>query len=304
VLAVSDRIVVMRGGAVVGEARPAESTEASLASMMVGREVILTVPKGSAHPGEVVLEAEHLNALDDRGARIVDGVSFQVRGGEILGIAGVQGNGQTELVEVLTGLRKAEYGKVLIGGLDVTNSSPRRITEKASAHIPENRQKFGMVGSYPVSENLVLNTYYREPFAHGVVRDYQAVADNGRNLVQVFDVRTPSVETAGGTLSGGNQQKMVVARELGRDIELLIAAQPTRGVDVGSIEFIHSQIVAQRDSGVAVLLVSAELDEIMALSDRIAVIFEGKIIDTVDAATATREQVGLLMAGVENATPA
>jgi simple sugar transport system ATP-binding protein len=252
----------------------------------------------------VVLEAEHLNALDDRGARIVDGVSFQVRGGEILGIAGVQGNGQTELVEVLTGLRKAEYGKVLIGGLDVTNSSPRRITEKASAHIPENRQKFGMVGSYPVSENLVLNTYYREPFAHGVVRDYQAVADNGRNLVQVFDVRTPSVETAGGTLSGGNQQKMVVARELGRDIELLIAAQPTRGVDVGSIEFIHSQIVAQRDSGVAVLLVSAELDEIMALSDRIAVIFEGKIIDTVDAATATREQVGLLMAGVENATPA
>jgi simple sugar transport system ATP-binding protein len=300
VLAVADRIVVMRAGAVVGEATPSESTEASLASMMVGREVILTVPKGSAHPGEVVLEVENLNALDDRGARIVDGVSFQVRSGEILGIAGVQGNGQTELVEVLTGLRKAEYGQILIGGLDVTNLSPRRITEKASAHIPENRQRFGMVGSYPVSENLVLNTYYREPFAHGVVRDYQAVADNGRNLVQVFDVRTPSVETAGGTLSGGNQQKMVVARELGRDIELLIAAQPTRGVDVGSIEFIHSQIVAQRDRGVAVLLVSAELDEIMALSDRIAVIFEGKIIDSVDADKATREQLGLLMAGVKN----
>ncbi len=157
-----------------------------------------------------------------------------------------------------------------------------------------------MVGSYPVSENLVLNTYYREPFSHGVVRDYEAVKDNGRNLVEVFDVRTPSVETPGGTLSGGNQQKMVVARELGRDIELLIAAQPTRGVDVGSIEFIHSQIVAQRDRGVAVLLVSAELDEIMALSDRIAVIFEGKIIDTLDAEEATREQLGLLMAGVKN----
>jgi ABC-type uncharacterized transport system ATPase subunit len=300
VLAVSDRIVVMRDGRVVGDATPAESTEASLASMMVGREVILKVPKGPAHPEEVVLDVENVHALDERGARVVDGVSFQVRRGEILGIAGVQGNGQTELVEVLTGLRKAEEGKVLIGGLDVTNASPRQVTEKGSAHIPENRQKFGMVGSYPVSENLVLNTYYREPFAHGVIRDYDAVAENGRNLVEVFDVRTASVETAGGTLSGGNQQKMVVARELGRDIELLIAAQPTRGVDVGSIEFIHSQIVAQRDRGVAVLLVSAELDEIMALSDRIAVIFEGKIIDTLDAEEATREQLGLLMAGVKN----
>jgi ABC-type uncharacterized transport system ATPase subunit len=300
VLAVSDRIVVMRDGRVVGDATPAESTEASLASMMVGREVILKVPKGPAHPEEVVLDVENVHALDERGARVVDGVSFQVRRGEILGIAGVQGNGQTELVEVLTGLRKAEEGKVLIGGLDVTNASPRQVTEKGSAHIPENRQKFGMVGSYPVSENLVLNTYYRDPFAHGVIRDYDAVAENGRNLVEVFDVRTASVETAGGTLSGGNQQKMVVARELGRDIELLIAAQPTRGVDVGSIEFIHSQIVAQRDRGVAVLLVSAELDEIMALSDRIAVIFEGKIIDTLDAEEATREQLGLLMAGVKN----
>jgi ABC-type uncharacterized transport system ATPase subunit len=302
VLAVADSIVVMRGGKVVGEATPDESTEASLASLMVGREVILTVPKGPADPGEVVLDVKDLNALDDRGTRIVDGVSFEVRNGEILGIAGVQGNGQTELVEVLTGLRKAEYGHVLFGGVDLTNTSPRRVLEQGSAHIPENRQKYGMVSPYSVSENLVLNTYYREPFARGVVRNYQAVEENGKNLVQVFDVRTPSVETPGGSLSGGNQQKMVVARELGREIELLIAAQPTRGVDVGSIEFIHSQIVEQRDNGVAVLLVSAELDEILALSDRIAVIFEGKIIDTVDAATATREQLGLLMAGVENAT--
>lgn len=299
VLAVADRIVVMRDGRVVGEARPAESTEASLASMMVGREVILTVPKGPAHPEEVVLEVENLHASDDRGARAVDGISFQVRSGEILGIAGVQGNGQTELVEVLTGLRKAENGKVIIGGLDVTNAPPRRITEQGSAHIPERRHRYGMVDTYPISENLVLNTYYRRPFARGLVRDYQAIEDNGRNLVQVFDVRTPSVETPSASLSGGNQQKMVVARELGRDIELLIAAQPTRGVDVGSIEFIHSRIVEQRDSGVAVLLVSAELDEILALSDRIAVIYNGKIIDTLDAATATREQLGLLMAGVK-----
>jgi simple sugar transport system ATP-binding protein len=302
VLEVADSIVVMRGGRVVGEATPADSTEASLASMMVGREVILTVPKGPAQPGEVVLDVKDLNALDDRGARIVDGVSFEVRRGEILGIAGVQGNGQTELVEVLTGLREAEYGHVLFGDVDLTDASPRRVTEQGSAHIPENRQKYGMVSPYSVSENLVLNTYYREPFARGVVRNYQAIDENGRNLVQVFDVRTPGVETPGGSLSGGNQQKMVVARELGREIELLIAAQPTRGVDVGSIEFIHSQIVAQRDNDVAVLLVSAELDEILALSDRIAVIFEGKIIDTVDAATATREQLGLLMAGVKNAT--
>lgn len=299
VLAVAHRIVVMRDGRVAGEATPAESTEATLASMMVGREVILKVPKGPAHPGRVVLDASEVRARDDRGSVVVNGVSFQVRSGEILGVAGVQGNGQTELVEVLTGLRKAEEGHVAIDGLDVTNASPRRITEQGSAHIPENRHRFGMVNAYPVSENLVLNTYYRSPFARGLVRDYEAVEDNGKKLVQVFDVRTPSVATAGGSLSGGNQQKLVVARELGRDIELLIAAQPTRGVDVGSIEFIHSRIVEQRDAGVAVLLVSAELDEIMALSDRIAVMYEGEIIDTVDAATATREQLGLLMAGIK-----
>lgn len=300
VLDVADHIVVMRNGQVVGEAKPAESTQSSLASLMVGREVILTVPKGPARPENVVLEVTGLRARDDRDSMAVDDVGFQVRHGEILGIAGVQGNGQTELVEVLTGLRKAEQGQVLFGGVDITNASPRRVTEQGSAHIPENRHRYGMVKAYPISENLVLNTYYRSPYAHRLVRDYDAIEENAKRLVEVFDVRTPSVATPGGALSGGNQQKMVVARELGRDIELLIAAQPTRGVDVGSIEFIHSQIVAQRDKGVAVLLVSAELDEILALSDRIAVIFEGQIIDTVDAAEATREQLGLLMAGVKN----
>ncbi len=300
VLEVAHRIMVMRDGRSVGEALPEESTQASLASMMVGREVILTVPKGPAQPGEVVLDVKGLKAEDDRGSMAIDGVSLQVRAGEVLGVAGVQGNGQTELVEVLTGLRQPLEGRILMGEADVTRASPRQVTEQGSAHIPENRHRYGMVDPYPVSENLVLNTYHRRPFSRGLVRDYKAIGQNGERLVELFDVRTPSVYTPGGSLSGGNQQKMVVARELGREIELLIAAQPTRGVDVGSIEFIHSRIVEQRDNGVAVLLVSAELDEILALSDRIAVMYEGQIIDTVDAATATREQLGLLMAGVKS----
>lgn len=298
VLAVAQRIVVMRGGRVVGSALPEESTQASLASMMVGREVILTVAKGPAHPSEVVLDVSNLQVPGERGIVAVNGVTFQVRQGEVVGVAGVQGNGQMELVEALTGLRRPEGGRILLGAEDLSAASPRRFTEGGSAHIPENRHRFGMIEAYPVSENLVLNRYYQPPFARGLIRDYQAIEQNAENLVQVFDVRTPSVMTAAGNLSGGNQQKMVVARELGHEIALLIAAQPTRGLDVGSIEFIHSRIIEQRDSGVAVLLVSAELDEIMALSDRILVMYKGELIGEVDAAVATREQLGLLMAGV------
>ena len=298
VLAVAHRIVVMRDGRVVGGALPAESTQASLASMMVGREVILKVVKELAHPGDVVLKVENLKAMDDRGSMAVNGVSFQVRKGEIVGVAGVQGNGQTELVEALTGLRKIKEGEITLAGQDLSKARPRHFTEGGESHIPEDRHRYGMVAPYSVSENLVLNRYYKLPFARGWVRDYRAIDENARRMVEVFDVRTPSILTPGGTLSGGNQQKMVVARELGREPALLLAAQPTRGVDVGSIEFIHNRIVEQRDNGVAVLLVSAELDEVMALSDRILVMYKGEIIGEVDAATATREQLGLLMAGV------
>jgi ABC-type uncharacterized transport system ATPase subunit len=300
VLAVAHRIVVMRNARVVGEALPAESTEATLASMMVGREVMLVVDKAPTHPKELVLHVENLRAMDDRGHQVLRGASFEVRASEVLGIAGVQGNGQTELVEVLTGLRPANGGKVMIGDRDVTNASPRTVTEQGVAHIPENRHRFGMVSSISVANNLALNTYYKAPYAHRLVIDERVVREKAEQLVQEFDVRTPSVDTSGGSLSGGNQQKLVVARELGRPIKLLIAAQPTRGIDVGSIEFIHNRIVSERDAGVAVLLVSAELDEIMALSDRIAVMYHGDIIDTLPANTATREHLGLLMAGVKH----
>ncbi len=300
VLAVADRISVLRAGRLVGTTTPDQATEASLAAMMVGREVLLTVDKLPAQPGEEVLRVEDLRVLDDRGLVAVDGVSLSVRAGEILGIAGVQGNGQTELVEALTGLRPVESGRIVINGQEVTGRPPRAITEAGSAHVPEDRQRDGMVGSYTVADNLVLNTYYRPPFARGIVRDEQQVAEFAQRLVREFDIRTPSIYALASTLSGGNQQKMIVAREFSRPVALLIAAQPTRGIDVGAIEFIHQQIVRLRDEGAAVLLVSAELDEIMALSDRIAVMYRGQLIAEVPAEEATREQLGLLMAGVRS----
>ena len=300
VLDVSHRIVAMRAGRVVGEATPEESTQASLAEMMVGREVILQVPKGPAHPERVVLDVRGLSTQVERSGVALRNVSLQVRAGEILGVAGVQGNGQTELVESITGLRRALSGTVIFNGIDITRSTPRNRTNLGMAYIPEDRHRYGMVSSYSVADNLVLNTYFQAPFANRGIRDDDACYAHAERLVEQFDIRTPDVDTAAGSLSGGNQQKMVVARELGREISLLVASQPTRGVDVGSIEFIHQQIVAQRDRGVAVLLVSAELDEILTLSDRIAVIYEGEIIATVDGPTATREQIGLLMAGVRS----
>ncbi len=300
VLYISDRIVVLRNGKVVGETTPAEATQEKLAAMMVGREVILTVDKKPARPGDVVLEVKNLRAKSDLGDEALRGVSFQVREGEILGVAGVQGNGQTELVEVITSLKKAEGGQVIINGEDMTNASPRAITQKGqSSHVPEDRHAYGMVATYSVADNLVLNTYNLPPFAKGVTVNRPAIIEHAEKLIQEFDVRTPSPHTMAGSLSGGNQQKMVVAREFSRPIKLLIAAQPTRGIDVGSIEFIHNQIVAKRDEGVAVLLVSSELDEIMSLSDRIAVMYKGEIIDIVPREEATRENIGLLMAGVK-----
>jgi simple sugar transport system ATP-binding protein len=298
VLAVADRITVLRDGHVVGTTTPAEATEEKLAEMMVGREVILTVDKGPPKLGDVVLDVEDLVVLDERQMRAVDGVSLQVRAGEILGVAGVQGNGQTELVEAITGLRRAASGEVEILGRDTTHSSPRQIIEAGVAHVPEDRQKHGLVLSYPLVDNLVLSTYYRPPFAEGLVMDDEAVDEFGRKAIAEYDVRTPSEYVLAGKLSGGNQQKLIVAREFSRASKLVVAAQPTRGLDVGSIEFIHQRLVEQRDAGSGILLVSVELDEIMSLSDRIAVLYQGQIIETVSASEASREELGLLMAGV------
>ncbi len=299
VLRVADRIVVLRRGEVVGEADPHSATQGSLAAMMVGREVILEVKKSAAHPGAPVLEIVDLRARNDQDEVALNGVNLTVHAGEIVGVAGVQGNGQTELVEALTGLRHVDSGHIRIDSTDRTNATPRQITaDGQSCHIPEDRHAYGMVDSYSIADNLVLNTYYKTPFARGLTINEQAIRSHAQALVEKFDVRTPSVMLSGGSLSGGNQQKMVVAREFSRPIHLLIAAQPTRGIDVGSIEFIHQQIVAKRDEGVAVLLVSSELDEIMALADRIAVMYKGSVIDIVSRADATREGLGLLMAGI------
>ncbi len=306
VLALSDRIAVLRGGKMVGTADPETSTERDLATLMVGREVILTVPKEPAEPEAPVLKVEGLQAMGDRGGMAVKGISFEVKAGEIVGVAGVQGNGQTELVEVLTGLREAEGGTVQLLGQDVTNATPRVITETGSAHIPEDRQADGLVLGYSIADNLILNTYYLPPIARGMVMRADAVMDRAKTLVEEYDVRTPSIMTPVGNLSGGNQQKVIVARELSRDVKLVIASQPTRGLDVGSIEYIHSQLVRKRDEGAAVFLVSAELDEVLSLADRILVMFEGEIMGVVPAEEATKEEIGLLMAGIhaEDEAPA
>jgi simple sugar transport system ATP-binding protein len=299
VLAVADQISVMRAGRMVGTAEPSKATEASLAEMMVGRKVILQVEKEDAHPTDVVLRVENLQVLDDRRHPAVRDLSLEVHAGEILGIAGVQGNGQREFVEALTGLRPIVAGEVSIAGQNATHLKPRQITEMGIAHIPEDREKHGLVMAYSIADNMVLNSYYLPTFSNGPVMNRERIEANSRELVKKFDVRTPSIDTHVRTLSGGNKQKVIVAREFSRPVKLLIANQPTRGIDVGSIEFIHNQIVAQRDRGVAVLLVSAELDEILSLSDRVAVIFEGHIVKTLPIAEATRERLGLLMAGSE-----
>lgn len=304
VMAVADRITVLRLGRSVGTVRPKETDPQSLASLMVGRDVNLVVDKNLAAPGEPVLQVQDLIALDERGHVAVNGVSFEVRAGEVLGVAGVQGNGQTELVYALTGLRPPASGTVKIAGADVSRATPREITEKGVAHVPEDRQKHGLVLSFPVSDNIALNTYYLPPFAKGLNMQEQAIITTSEELVKQFDVRTPNVFVNVSALSGGNQQKVIIAREFSRPIKLLIASQPTRGLDVGSIEYIHSRIIEKRDEGTAVLVVSSELDEILALSDRIAVMFKGQILDIVPAAGVSKEHLGLLMAGIKPAEDA
>jgi simple sugar transport system ATP-binding protein len=304
VLEIADRIAVLRHGKIVGSALPQEATEASLASMMVGRDVILKVEKEPSEPGEVVLDVENLHALDDRNLPALEGVSLQVREGEVLGIAGVQGNGQTELVEALTGLRQIESGRVTMLGNDITSTSPRKVREIGSAHVPEDRQRDGLILPFSIADNLVLNTYYEEPFAKGISLQHVNIEKVAKDRVDQFDVRTPGIFVPVSNLSGGNQQKVIVAREFSRPIKVLIASQPTRGLDVGSVEYIHNRIIQKRDEGCAVLLVSPELDEIINLSDRIAVMFEGKILAILSAEEATREKLGLLMAGITESVPA
>lgn len=304
VLAIADRINVLRLGKVVGTADPKTATEPELASLMVGRSVELTAHKQPAQPKETVLQVNNLRVLDDRENLAVDNVTLEVRAGEVVGVAGVQGNGQTELVEALTGLRRILSGDISIDGTPTTHASPRKIVELGVGHVPEDRQRDGLVLPYPIADNMVLNTYYKPPFAKGVVIQQAEVNKVATERVKQFDVRTPSITTAAGKLSGGNQQKVIIARELSRPIKLLIASQPTRGLDVGSIEYIHSRIVEKRTEGCAVLLVSTELDEILALSDRIAVMYRGRIVAIVEAAGVTKEYLGLLMAGVDPASVA
>lgn len=303
VLDYADLITVIRRGKVIGSVKPEEADQNILATMMVGRDVELELEREAAHPGEKVLEVKDLVVLDETNQVAVDGVSFDVYAGEVLGIAGVQGNGQTELVEAVTGLDSAFSGQILLMGQDVTQFSPREITEIGAAHIPEDRQRDGLVLTFPVTDNLILQTYYQQPYAEGVQIRWDTAQKDAVNLIKQFDIRTPGPNTHVGSLSGGNQQKVIVARELARPIKLLVAAQPTRGLDVGSIEYIHKQILSKRDSNVAVLLVSTELDEVLQLSDRIAVMYRGKILDIVPSEKATKEGIGLLMAGIKDSQP-
>ena len=304
VLEIADRITVIRRGRVVGSRLPSETDEDDLAALMVGREVSLVVDRGESHPGEPVLTVKDLTVNNDRGREVVHGINFEVRAGEILGIAGVAGNGQDELVEAITGLRKPAGGTVNLAGRDVTTAGTREMHNLGMSFVPADRHRFGLVLSYPLTDNVVLTDYYERPYARGLIRDEKAARERCVEAIEQFDVRTPSPDVTAGTLSGGNQQKVIVAREFDRDLKLLVLDQPTRGLDVGSIEFIHRQTIRKRDAGTAVLLVSAELDEVLELSDRVAVMYRGQIVAVVDGRTADREEVGLLMAtGGRKAAP-
>lgn len=298
VMAVADRIAVLRGGKLMGTTTPNESSESKLAQMMVGREVVLRVKKTQAKPKDVLLAVKNLHVNDDRKLEAVKNLSLEVHAGEILGLAGVEGNGQRELVEAICSMRPRLSGDVLVKGRSIPNMNPKAAHLAGISHIPEDREKHGLVTSYSIADNLVLNQYDQAPFARGWVRDLEKVSSNGEALVEKFDIRAPGASLTAGSLSGGNKQKVVVARELSQQLDVVVAAQPTRGVDVGSIEFIHTQLIAARDAGAAVLLVSAELDEILSLADRIAVISNGKIVATFSAQEADRNTVGRLMAGL------
>jgi simple sugar transport system ATP-binding protein len=298
VKAVADKITVIRQGRVVGEAKPTDSTS-DLASLMVGREVDLTVEKKPASPGDLVLQVSQASVLDDRDQLAVKSVSFEVRSGEILAIAGVQGNGQTELAEAIVGIRPlhSSTGEILVSGKNVRGLGVRQVLESGVGYVPEDRKKDGLISEFSIAENLMLNGSFSAPFAKGLNIDFQSRSRIAEELIQEFDIRTPSSSTPAGKLSGGNQQKVVLARELSREVDLLLVSQPTRGVDVGSIEFIHERLIQERNRGKAVVLISTELDEVLALADRIAVMYRGQIVGIVDGST-DRAKLGQMMAGV------
>ncbi|AXM87825.1 ABC transporter ATP-binding protein [Anoxybacillus ayderensis] len=297
IMEVCDRVTVIRRGKGIGTLNVSETNPNELAALMVGREVHFKTEKQPPKVGKPVLEIEDLVVKDSRGITAVDHLHLTVHAGEIVGIAGVDGNGQTELIEAITGLMKSESGSIRLNGKEIRNLTPRQITETGVGHIPQDRHKHGLILDFPIGENMVLQTYYKEPYSKRGILNFKAIYDKARQLIQEFDVRTPDEYTKARALSGGNQQKAIIGREVDRDPDLLIAAQPTRGLDVGAIEFIHKRLIEQRDKGKAVLLVSFELDEIMNVSDRIAVIYEGKIVAIVDPKETTEQELGLLMAG-------
>jgi len=297
--AVADRCTVIRRGKLIGTVDVATTSEAEMAKMMVGRDVSLTVEKEAREPGEPVLRIEHLTVLNNKKVPGLKSFSLEVRCGEIVGIAGVEGNGQTELVEALTGLRRAESGTIWFNGRDITRLSVRQRIESGIAHIPEDRQKRGLVLDYNLEDNMMLEVYYRQPFSRRGLLNRREIRRHAERIIGDFDVRAgEGAVTKARSLSGGNQQKAIIGREMELDPLLLIAVQPTRGLDVGSIEYIHRRLVEQRNKGKAVLLVSLELDEILALSDRIAVLSHGELVGIVNAADTDENEIGLMMAGI------
>ncbi|WP_138494119.1 ABC transporter ATP-binding protein [Paenibacillus pinistramenti] len=297
IMHISNTVTIIRRGKVIDTVKTSEASPSILAEKMVGRNVTFKVDKRAAAPGGNVLEVRDLFVKNKEGATVLNGLNLNVRAGEILGIAGVDGNGQTQLIEALTGLSKVESGSIRLNGKELANATPRQISESGIAHIPEDRHKHGLVLDFSMSENMVLETYYKEPYSKRGFLDYNAIKKQAQRLIQAFDVRTPSAETKARSLSGGNQQKAIIAREIDKNPDVLIAAQPTRGLDVGAIEFVQTQLIAQRDQGKAVLLISFELDEIINVSDRIAVIYEGQIVGEVLPEQTNDQELGLMMAG-------
>jgi simple sugar transport system ATP-binding protein len=298
VMSMSDRVTVIRRGKVIETIETSGTNTDELAELMVGRKVNLTVDKLEKEMSDnEVFQVNDLNVLDNRGLDAVNGVTFDVREGEIFALAGVDGNGQSELVEAITGLRKSKSGKVFLNGTEITGYSAKKVIEEGVGHIPEDRHRRGLVLVHDLAENMILGYHYKEPFSKKGFMNYDIIHDHAKRLIEEFDVRTPSENVSAKSLSGGNQQKAIVAREFHKDLKFLIAAQPTRGLDVGSIEFVHKKIVEARDKGTAVLLVSLELDEVLALADRIGVIYDGKIVGTLDRKDATEKKIGIMMAG-------
>lgn len=297
IMDVSDRVTVIRKGQGVGTVTTSETSPAELASLMVGRQVEFKTVKTPANPKDVILNVQKLVVEDYRGVEMVKSLDLNVRQGEIVGIAGIDGNGQSELIEAITGLRKVKSGLITIHGKDITNMKPRKVTESGVGHIPQDRHKHGLVLDFPIGHNISLQTYYTAPISKGGIIDYNKIDQKAKEIIAAYDVRTQGPHEPARALSGGNQQKAIIGREVDRNPDLLIAALPTRGLDVGAIEFIHSRLIEQRDNGKAVLLISFELDEVMNVSDRIAVIHDGEIVDIVKPEETTEQELGLLMAG-------